>query len=103
MLLMKILIRSDDIAHNMNWELMSKCEKLFDYHNIKPVMGVIPENKDKELLSYPKNNNFWSIVKNWQQKGWEIAMHGYNHIYDQETNKKDFFGYGGKSEFLGTH
>jgi len=101
MLLMKILIRFDDIAHNMNWELMNKCEKLFDYHNIKPVMGVIPENKDKELLSYPKNNNFWSIVKNWQQKGWEIAMHGYNHIYDQETNKKDFFGYGGKSEFFG--
>ena len=28
-------------------------------------------------------------------------MHGYNHIYDQETNKKDFFGYGGKSEFYG--
>ena len=68
MLLMKILIRFDDIAHNMNWELMNKCEKLFDIHNIKPVMGVIPENKDKELLSYPKNNNFWSIVKNWQKK-----------------------------------
>ena len=28
-------------------------------------------------------------------------MHGYNHIYDQETNKNDFFKYGGKSEFFG--
>ena len=28
-------------------------------------------------------------------------MHGYSHIYDKETNKKDFFEYGGKSEFFG--
>jgi len=28
-------------------------------------------------------------------------MHGYTHVYDKETNKKDFFGYGGKSEFYG--
>ena len=32
-------------------------------------------------------------------KGWEIAMHGYN-IFTR-NQKKDFFGYGGKSEFYG--
>ena len=98
---MKILIRSDDVAENMNWHLMSKCEKLFDKFNIKPVMGVIPKNEDKDLLIYPKKENFWDVVKSWQSKGWEIAMHGYNHIYDKDTKKKDFFGYGGKSEFFG--
>ncbi|MDC3152558.1 DUF2334 domain-containing protein, partial [Pelagibacteraceae bacterium] len=69
--------------------------------NIKPVMGVIPNNKDSELLAYPKNENFWKVVNNWQTKGWEISMHGYSHIYDQETNNKDYFKYGGKSEFFG--
>ena len=64
-------------------------------------MGVIPNNKDKDLLIYPKKENFWQVVKKWQSKGWEIAMHGYNHIYDKDTNKKDFFKYGGKSEFCG--
>ena len=98
---MKILIRFDDIAENMNWHLMAKCERLFDELNIKPVMGVIPNNEDKDLLLYPKKENFWQIVKKWQLKGWEIAMHGYNHIYDNDTNKKDFFEYGGKSEFYG--
>ena len=98
---MKILIRFDDIAENMNWNLMEKCEKLFDQFNIKPVLGVIPNNKDKELLSYPLKNDFWKTVKDWQSKGWEIAMHGYNHLYEIETNKKDFFKYGGKSEFYG--
>ncbi len=101
MLLMKILIRFDDVAENMNWPLMNKCEVLFDKLNIKPVMGVIPSNEDKDLLIYPKKENFWGIVKKWQSKGWEIAMHGYNHIYDKETNRKDFFEYGGKSEFFG--
>ena len=40
-----ILIRIDDIAENMNWDLMEKCEVLFDKYNIKPVLGVI-NNQD---------------------------------------------------------
>ena len=54
------LIRMDDIAENMKWELMDEVEILFDKFGIKPVMGVIPYNKDPELLAYPKkDNNFW--------------------------------------------
>ncbi len=96
-----ILIRFDDIAENMNWQLMDRCESLFEKYNIRPVVGVIPLNKDKELLSYPKRENFWKIVKGWKSKKWEIAMHGYTHIYDTNTDKKDYFSYGGKSEFFG--
>ena len=44
-----ILIRLDDIAENMNWDLMEKSEVLFDKYKIKPVLGVIPNNKDSEL------------------------------------------------------
>lgn len=98
---MKILLRFDDIAENMNWGLMDKCEKLFDEYSIKPVMGVIPNNQDQILKSFPKRNNFWKIVKNWQDKGWEISMHGYNHLYNQITHKKDYFKHGGESEFFG--
>ena len=32
-----ILIRFDDIAENMNWQLMDKCEKLFDWFKIGQV------------------------------------------------------------------
>ena len=98
---MKILIRFDDIAENMNWQYMDRCELLFDKFNLKPLLGVIPENKDPEFLKYPKNSDFWSRVKSWERKGWEISMHGYTHIYQQETKKKDIFNYGGRSEFYG--
>ena len=96
-----LLIRIDDVADHMNWNYMKKTEALFDKLNIKPLLGVIPSNKDQEIFKYEKKENFWNQVRNWQDKGWEIAMHGYSHVYDKETNKKDFFGYGGKSEFFG--
>ena len=96
-----ILIRLDDIAENMNWDLMKKSESLFDKYEIKPVLGVIPNNKDKELLSYPRVDDFWQKLRNWKDKGWEISMHGYNHLYNNETHGLDYFGYGGKTEFFG--
>ena len=64
------LIRLDDVAENMNWEFMEKIEILFDVFGVKPVLGVIPDNKDAELLSYPKKNlNFWNQVRLWKNKG----------------------------------
>ena len=98
---MKILLRFDDIAENMNWDMMDKCENLFDQYNIKPLMGVIPHNQDLTLKSFPKRDDFWKIIKSWQEKGWEISMHGYNHLYSKKTHKKDYFKYGGASEFFG--
>ena len=59
-----LLIRMDDITECMNWEIMDKCEKLFDKYNIKPVMGVIPNNQDPILKSFPKRENFWKIYEN---------------------------------------
>ena len=96
-----LLIRFDDIAPNMNWDLMDKCEKLFVQYKIKPVLGVIPNNEDEDLLSYPFRKDFWEKVRCWQSLGWEIAIHGYNHKYTSETKKKDYFKHGGKSEFFG--
>ena len=94
-----ILIRLDDIAENMNWDLMKKSELLFEKYQIKPVLGVIPNNKDNDLLSYPKKNDFWEKVREWKNKGWEISMHGSTHVYDTNSKNKDYFGYGGGSEF----
>ena len=54
-----LLLRFDDIAPNMNWEIMDKCEKLFLDYNIKPILGIIPNNEDDELLAFPEKKNFW--------------------------------------------
>ena len=96
-----LLVRMDDIAETMNWVLMDKCEKLFDKFSVKPLLGIIPINKDPELLKFPKNSRFWERVESWKNKGWEITMHGCNHLYTQKSDKNDIFNYGGNSEFYG--
>ena len=97
------LIRLDDIAENMNWDMMEQASALFDKYKIKPVLGIIPNNKDPELLAYPKIKiDFWEQVRIWKNKGWEIGMHGNNHVYDKFCSKNDYLGDGGDSEFC-TH
>ena len=96
-----LLVRMDDITETMNWALMDRCEKLFDKFKIKPLLGIIPINKDPELLKFPKNSRFWERVESWKNKGWEITMHGCNHLYTQKSDKNDIFNYGGNSEFYG--
>ena len=86
----------------MKWEFMERIEILFDDFDIKPVLGVIPDNKNLELLSYPKKNqNFWNQVRLWKNKGWEIGMHGTHHLYDKSCTKIDYLGHGGNTEFCG--
>ena len=50
----RIIIRLDDIAPNMNWDMMKRTKDLFKKYNVKPLIGVIPKNEDKELKSYQK-------------------------------------------------
>jgi len=97
----KLLIRLDDIAPNMKWDYFEKIKKVFDKYEIKPVIGVIPKNKDLSLKKYPKCNfNFWEKIKQLQNEGWEISMHGYEHSYSDNC-KNDYCNYGGNTEFAG--
>ena len=95
------IFRLDDIAPNMKWQMMSRVKNLFNNYNIKPIIGVIPKNEDRELKSYPLCNfNFWNEIKNLKENGWEIAMHGYEHLYNKQHGKNDYMGYGGNTEFV---
>lgn len=76
------ILRLDDASDYMNIENWQRMEKLLDKYNIKPLVGVIPENKDPMMVGvYEQDHFFWDRVKHWQEKGWEIALHGCNHEY----------------------
>lgn len=94
------LLRLDDASEYRNIESWQKIENLLDKHNIKPIVGVIPNNKDESFLKkYKKDENFWEKVIEWQNKGWTIALHGYNHI--PETDIGGMNPINKKSEFAG--
>ena len=78
------LLRLDDASQYMNKTNWQKMEQLLDQYSIKPIVGVIPINRDKELLKYGVVEEFWELAKNWQTKGWTIALHGCTHVYETE-------------------
>ena len=93
------LLRLDDASEYMNEENWLRMETVLDKYSIKPIVGVIPDNKDEKLRVYGKAEDFWSKVKEWQNKGWIIALHGYTHVY--ETNDGGINPVHRHSEFAG--
>lgn len=77
----KYIIRLDDACEKMNVERWDTVEKLLDKYNIKPLVGIIPHCEDGAMEQYPFDADFWSKAVRWLQKGWTVAMHGYNHCY----------------------
>lgn len=80
-----------------NWDYF---EKRLDEYDIKPVVAVIPDNKDESLMYDRSDSQFWKRVQRWQNKGWNIAMHGLNHKY-HFISSKSFIPFHNKSEFTG--
>jgi len=95
----RYFFRLDDIAPNMDWDKFNFIVSVFQRHNIKPLLAVIPDNKDPELLKYPANSDFWRIIKELNQDGWTIAQHGFEHLY--KTGNGGVLKINKKSEFAG--
>ena len=78
----KYILRLDDASDYMDIENWQRMENLIDKYNIKPLVGIIPENQDPMLVdTYERDPLFWDKVIRWKEKGWELALHGYNHKY----------------------
>ena len=77
----KYLVRFDDICPTMNWLVWDQLEAILVKHNIKPLLAIVPDNRDQKLAVGPPLAEFWAKVRSWQAAGWFIAMHGYQHQY----------------------
>lgn len=77
----KYIIRLDDACEKRDIEKWNKMEELLDRYGIKPLVGIIPHCEDPAMEKYPVDTEFWDRVERWIDKGWSIALHGYNHVY----------------------
>lgn len=98
---MKIAVRLDDITPDMDWEGFLRFKALLDRYQVKPLIGVVPDNQDENLKgsSKGKPEDFWAYIRKLQKQGWVVAMHGYQHIYT--TGKGGLFPLNHFSEFAG--
>ena len=95
----KYILRLDDAAERMDIAKWNRVEILLDKYNIKPLVGVIPNCQDPMMKEYPIDSSFWNKVNEWKNKGWIIALHGYNHVYS--TNKGGINPVNNRSELAG--
>src|SRR5688572_10786191 len=75
------LLRFDDICPTMNWHLWGKIERILVQRRLKPILAVVPDNRDPSLQVDAPATNFWDHVRAWQDRGWTIALHGFQHRY----------------------
>ena len=54
----RYLIRLDDACPQMHHEKWNKIEEIFDIFDIKPIVAIIPDNKDKTLNIKDEDPNF---------------------------------------------
>ena len=95
----KLMVRFDDITEDMNWDLFYQTLNLLKEYGIKPLLGVVPDNQDANLKIGKQKENFYEIIRELQNDGYIIAMHGYYHLY--ETNDAGILGINNFSEFAG--
>lgn len=74
----KLILRLDDACPTMNTLQWDRMERLLQKYQIKPIVGIIPDNKD-ETFDSPFDEAFWDKCLRWQENGWVIAQHGLHH------------------------
>ena len=95
---MKIAVRLDDITPDMDYEKFYKMKQLLDTYQIKPLIGVVPFNEDKNLMRNPKREDFAEFLQGLINEGWLLALHGYKHLYT--THKGGLFPLNHFSEYV---
>lgn len=84
----------------MDWERFARLKRVFDEFGIRPLLGVIPDNRDPQLRQFSEfGGDFWEKMRSLQARGWEIAQHGFQHVY--VTRNRGLMGINGLSEFAG--
>lgn len=96
---MKIAVRIDDITPDMDWDSFYSFKELLDQYGIKPLIGIVPDNKDANLSRGKVREDFWIYMKELQNAGWSLALHGMHHVYT--TKKGGIFPLNHFSEFAG--
>jgi len=76
------LLRFDDLCPTMNHAKWARWEQLVERHGIKPLLAVVPDNRDHKLSRCAPDPNFWPHLRTLQARGWTIAIHGYQHDCD---------------------
>jgi predicted deacetylase len=93
------LLRIDDLCptvHARRWDCI---RLLIEEFGIRPILAVVPANKDPELEVSAPDPRFWIQMRAMEAAGAVIALHGYSHLCI--TRGKSLLPLHSTSEFTG--
>lgn len=99
--MVRYIIRLDDACPYMDRGKWQQMETLLDKYGIKPLVGIIPAVADTEVMKDTEDVHFWEKAHEWEQKGWSIALHGYDHVCISNDGMKGLNPMWKRSEFTG--
>lgn len=76
----RYLLRFDDLCPTMSRAGWDSFEPLLVEYGIRPILAVVPDNRDPELVHDLADCEFWSLMRRWEHSGAVIALHGYRHL-----------------------
>lgn len=77
----QFVIRLDDICPGLHWANFTQLCELFSEHQILPLLGVVPDNRDELLVvDELREAEFWGTLRRLRSAGWETAQHGLHHV-----------------------
>lgn len=95
------LLRLDDAHPGQHRERWEAIEVLLDKHGVKPIVAVVPENRDTLIMhGSMAPTDFWRRVRAWQSKGWSIGVHGLHHSL-HEVGRRSLLPISHLAEFTG--
>ena len=95
---MRYVLRIDDVCEFID---INKFKEFIDFcniYNIKGFLGYIPTCRDPKLMKHGISLEIVDMVKDLVERGWEISLHGLNHLYSEKSGG---FMNSSKSEFIG--
>jgi hypothetical protein len=76
----RYLLRFDDLCPTMNKSQWSRFANLIREFHLKPILAIVPDNRDPELILDDPDLNFWQEMRNLQTAGATIGLHGFRHL-----------------------
>ena len=93
------LLRFDDLCPTFSRKGWERFRKVVEEYKLKPILAIIPDNRDHEFTVQSPDPEFWAAMRDLQKSGATIALHGYKHLCESESS--GILGLHRKSEFAG--
>ena len=64
--------RLDDITPDMDWDKFYRVKAILDKYKVKPLLGVVPDNRDPGLAQEVAREDFWECIQSCEREGYAI-------------------------------